>query len=75
MYEKANAIEDLKEYNAAKAEADEALKLAIAPLEKAHTLNTEDRACLETLSTIYYRLQMTEKREAVMAKLDALKNK
>lgn len=75
MYEKANAIEDLKEYNKAKAEADEALKLAIAPLEKAHTLNTEDQACLETLSTIYYRLQMTEKREAVVAKLDALKNK
>lgn len=72
MYEQANAIEDLKEYNIAKAEADEALKLAIAPLEKAHMLNANDKSCLETLSTIYYRLQMTEEREAVQAKIDAL---
>ncbi len=73
MYELANAIEDLKEYNTAKAEADEALKLAIEPLEKAHTLNTEDVSCLETLSTIYYRLQMEEDRTRVQELIDALK--
>ncbi len=72
MYEKANTIEDLKEYNTAKAEADEVLKKAIDPLEKAHSLNPTDKACLETLSTIYYRLQMIEKMESVKAKLKVL---
>jgi tetratricopeptide (TPR) repeat protein len=72
MYEKANQIEDLDEYNKAKNEADEVLKLSVEPLEKAHSINPEDRSCLETLKTIYYRLQMTEEMEAVQAKLDAL---
>jgi tetratricopeptide (TPR) repeat protein len=72
MYEAANAIEDLDEYNKAKAAADEELKKSIEPLEKAHSLNTTDKSCLETLKTIYYRLQMTEEMEDVQAKLDAL---
>jgi len=72
MYEIANAIEDLKEYNEAKAAADEVLKKSIEPLEKAHSLNPTDKSCLETLSTIYYRLQMMDERDAVQAKIDAL---
>jgi tetratricopeptide (TPR) repeat protein len=73
MYEKANAIEDLKEYNKAKAAADDVLKKAIEPLEKAHQINPKDKSCLETLSTIYYRLQMLDKRKEVMAALEKLK--
>ena len=72
MYEKANEIEDLEEYNKAKAEADEALKKAIPPLVKAHELDPTEKSCLETLSTIYYRLQMTEERDAIREKLDNL---
>jgi tetratricopeptide (TPR) repeat protein len=72
MYEEANKLEDLDEYNKAKAEADEVLKKAIQPLEKAHELEPKDKSCLETLSTIYYRLQMLEKRDEVKAKLDNL---
>ncbi len=72
MYEAANAIEDLAEYNKAKAAADEELKKAIAPLEKAHEVNPKDKSCLETLSTIYYRLQMMDKREEIQQELKAL---
>jgi tetratricopeptide (TPR) repeat protein len=72
MYEAANTLEDLDEYNKAKEKADEALKLAIEPLNKAHELKPTDKSCLETLSTIYYRLQMTEERDAVEAKMKNL---
>jgi len=72
MYEQANALEDLDEYNKAKAAADVELKKSLQPLEKAHQINPTDKSCLETLSTIYYRLQMTEERDAVKAKLDNL---
>jgi tetratricopeptide (TPR) repeat protein len=70
MYDQANTKEDLDEYNAAKALADEELKRSIEPMEKAHQLNPDERAALETLQTIYYRLQMTDKYEAVKAKLE-----
>ncbi len=73
MYELANQIEDLDEYNTAKAAADEELKLSVEPLETAHNLLSTDKSCMETLSTIYYRLQMTEKRDEVQAKLEKLK--
>jgi tetratricopeptide (TPR) repeat protein len=73
MYDKANKIEDLKEYNKAKEAADEVLKKAIEPLEKAHQINPKDQSCLETLSTIYYRLQMMDKREQVLEELKKLK--
>ena len=72
MYEVANELEDLDDYNKAKAEADEVLKESVKPLEKAHEINPDDKSCMETLSTIYYRLQMTEEREAIKAKLDAI---
>lgn len=71
-YEAANTIEDLDEYNKAKEEADAILKKSIEPLEKAHQISPTDKSALETLSTIYYRLQMMEERDAVQAKLDAL---
>lgn len=73
MYEKANSIEDLDDYNKAKAAADEVLRKSIEPLEKAHQLLPTDKSTLETLSTIYYRLQMMDKRDEVKARLDALK--
>jgi len=72
MYEEANKIEELEAYNKAKAKADEELKKAIAPLEKAYEINPEERATLETLQTIYYRLQMTDKYEEVKKKLSEM---
>jgi len=72
MYEEANTIENLKEYNEAKAKADEELKKAIPPMEKAYEINPEERATLETLQTIYYRLQMIDKYEEVKQKLSEM---
>lgn len=72
LYDIANTKEDLDEYNAAKAVADDELKLAIQPMEKAHELNPEEKAPLETLQTIYYRLQMDAEYEAVKAQLENL---
>ena len=72
MYEEANKIEEIEAYNKAKTEADEALKLAIPPMEKACEINPEERAPLETLQTIYYRLQMLNEYEEIKKKLDAM---
>ncbi len=72
LYEEANKIEDLKAYNAAKAKADEELKKAIPPMEKAYEINPTERAALETLQTIYYRLQMLDKYEEVKKKLSEM---
>jgi tetratricopeptide (TPR) repeat protein len=70
LFDIANTKEDLDEYNAAKATADEELKKAIDPMEKAYELNPDEKASLETLKTIYYRLQMTEDLERVQNLLD-----
>jgi len=72
MYEEANSLEDLQEYTKAKEAADAELKKTLDPLNKAHSIKPTDRDCLETLSTIYYRLQMTEEREEVQKKIDEL---
>ena len=72
LYDVANTKEDLAEYNKAKAEADEALKKAIEPMEKAHSLNPDDKGPLETLKTIYYRLKEDAKYEEITRKLDSL---
>jgi len=72
MYDIANAKEDLKEYNEAKALADEELMKAKEPMEKAHEINPKERSVLETLQTIYYRLQMTDKYEEVKQKISEL---
>jgi tetratricopeptide (TPR) repeat protein len=73
MFDIANTKEDLAEYNAAKAAADEELKKAIEPLEKAYQLNPDEQDTLETLKTIYYRLQMTDELERVQELLNNLK--
>jgi tetratricopeptide (TPR) repeat protein len=72
LYDLANTKEDLDEYNAAKAAADEELKRAIEPMEKAYELNPDEPATLKTLETIYYRLQMTDEYEAIKAKLKSM---
>lgn len=73
LYDVANSKEDLDEYNAAKKIADDELAKAIEPMEKAHELHPQDKAVLETLQTVYYRLQMMDKYEEVKSKLENLK--
>ena len=70
LYDIANTKEDLEEYNKAKAAADAELRKAIEPMEKAYQINPNEKSSLETLQTIYYRLQMNDKYEEVKAKLE-----
>ncbi|MBL7111398.1 MAG: tetratricopeptide repeat protein [Bacteroidales bacterium] len=72
LYDVANSKEDLKEYNAAKSIADKELTMTVAPMEKAHELRPDDRAVLETLQTVYYRLQMMDKYEEIKVKISEL---
>jgi tetratricopeptide (TPR) repeat protein len=72
LYEKANKLEDLKAYNAAKEVADIELKKAIIPMEKAYQINPAERAAIETLQTIYYRLQMMDKYNEMKQKLSEM---
>jgi tetratricopeptide (TPR) repeat protein len=72
LYDKANALEDLDAYNEAKAIADNELKKAIEPMEKAYQIDPKEKATLETLQTIYYRLQMIDKYEEIKKKLSEM---
>lgn len=69
LYEEANKINDQKEYEAARAKGDEALASALPHMEKAHEIDPTETTTMETLKTLYYRLKMTEKYEAIMKKL------
>lgn len=72
LYDIANEKTDTKEYNAARIVADNELRKALAPMEKAHSLDPKDRATLETLKTIYYRLQMDDKYQEVLKEIKDL---
>jgi tetratricopeptide (TPR) repeat protein len=72
LYEEANKMEEIKAYNAAKAKADDELRKAIVPMEKAYQIDPTERATLETLQTIYYRLQMLDKYEEMKKKLSEM---
>jgi tetratricopeptide (TPR) repeat protein len=72
LYEVANKMEDLKAYNAAKVIADAELRKALEPLEKAYQIDPNERASIETLQTIYYRLQMLDKYEEMKKKLSEM---
>ena len=65
-------IKTPKEYGEAVDEALEVLKEALPFMEKANSLQPEDRSTLETLKTLYYRLQMTDKYNEVKDILDAM---
>ncbi len=65
MYEDMINISDNDAYEKAKAEADEMFKAAIPFMEKAHEIEPTSKEPLETLKTLYYRLQMNEKYEEV----------
>ena len=65
MYEDMINITDNQEYEKAKVEADDMFKAAIPYMEKAHEIEPTSKEPLETLKTLYYRLQMNEKYEEV----------
>ena len=69
LYEEANLINDIQEYEQAKAVADEEVAKALPYIERAHEINPDDVESLRTLKTLYYRLQMDDKYDEVIAKL------
>jgi lipoprotein NlpI len=64
-YEEIVNIADNQEYEKAKVEADEVFKSAIPYMEKAHEIDPNSKEPLETLKTLYLRLQMNDKYEEV----------
>jgi len=65
MYEDMINITDNQEYEKAKVDADDMFKAAIPFMEKAHEIEPTSKEPLETLKTLYYRLQMNDKYEEV----------
>mgnify|MGYP006281783929 CR=1 FL=1 len=72
MFDEANNIMDPEEYNAAIEEAKEVFAKAIPYMERALELKPNDYETMVSLKELYYRLQMTEKYNDIMAKIEAL---
>jgi tetratricopeptide (TPR) repeat protein len=74
MQEAANLIDDMKKYEAAKAEADAVFDKSMPILEKAYSLNSEDKGVLISLKQLYYRkmaedTSYKEKYDKIMSKI------
>lgn len=69
MFDAANDIMDNVEYNKAMAEAKEVFQEAIPYMEKAHELRPDDLDTMTSLRELYYRLQFTDKYDAIKAKI------
>jgi tetratricopeptide (TPR) repeat protein len=72
MFTKANDIMDVNKYNTAVQEAMDVFSKALPHMEKAVELKPDDIYALRSLRELYYRLRMTDKYDAVKAKLDTL---
>ena len=74
MFRTANDIEDVRQYNAAVEDANNTYAKALPYMEKAHQLAPNDVYAMQNLKELYYRLQMTDKYDAISAKIDASGN-
>jgi tetratricopeptide (TPR) repeat protein len=72
MFVKANDIMDVNKYNAAIEEAMKVFAKALPYMEKALELKPGDIYAMGSLKELYYRLKMTDKYNAIKAKLDAI---
>jgi len=72
MFVKANDIMDVNKYNAAIEEAMKVFAKALPYMEKALELKPDDVYAMRSLKELYYRLKMTDKYNAIKAKLDAI---
>lgn len=75
MFLKANDIMDVKKYTAATDEANIVYAKALPFMEKAYEIKPDDIFAMQSLKELYYRLRMTDKYNAVKAKLDLLEKK
>jgi len=72
MYKDAESIRIAKDYGVAVDAADIVLAKSLPYMEKAHQIDPTERSTMETLKTLYYRMQMNDKYEEMKAKLEAL---
>jgi len=70
MFREANDIMDVSQYNAAVDAANEVYANALPNMEKALQLNPDDVYTMQNLKELYYRMGLTEKYDAITAKLD-----
>jgi len=75
MFVKANDIMDVKKYTDAIDEANAIYAKALPYMEKALELKPDDTYAMSSLKELYYRMKMTDKYNAIKAKLDSLNNK
>lgn len=75
MFVKANDIMDVNKYNTAIEEAMAVFAKALPYMEKANELKPDDVFAMRSLKELYYRLKMTDKYNAIKAKIDALDQK
>jgi tetratricopeptide (TPR) repeat protein len=72
IYEDASKITDNAAYEKSKKEGDDVLLLAVPYMQKAHDIDPKDKASLETLKTIFYRLKMDDQYNQVVQELKEL---
>ncbi len=65
-------LKQKKEFEDAQAAAKKEFQSALPYMEKAHASNPKDKSTLQTLVTIYHKLQMYSKKKEAQAKLDEL---
>jgi tetratricopeptide (TPR) repeat protein len=75
MFVKANDIMDVNKYNTAIEQAMAVFAKALPYMEKANELKPDDVFAMRSLKELYYRLKMTDKYNAIKAKLDSLDQK
>jgi tetratricopeptide (TPR) repeat protein len=75
MFVKANDIMDVNKYTAAIDEANLVYAKALPYMEKALELKPDDNYAMRSLKELYYRLKMTDKYNAIKAKLDVMDQK
>ena len=69
------SLKQVKEFEAAQAKAKEQFELALPYMEKAHEADKTDRSTLQTLVTIYHKLQKYDKKKEAQEKLDLIPEK
>lgn len=65
-------IKQVKEFETLVEKSKEQMQSALPYLEKAHELESTDRSTIQTLLTIYHRLQKYDKKKEMQEKLDNL---
>ncbi|MBE9469300.1 MAG: tetratricopeptide repeat protein [Bacteroidetes bacterium] len=70
LIDSANAESDNKKYEIKKAAADKIFEKAIPYLEKAHEIDSKDMSTMESLKTLYYRMQFMVKFNAIKEEIN-----